>query len=133
MVSVFLTSLACVTCICASTAAIIHALRLGTLDCTPPQVLSTTCTCKPRNETSSSIISSNSTINYVDLNCSEVENLLSMILVLSSVCNVIGAVVSLAYCYLHWSTRESRTSYVQVRTNIVNPNSRHIYTPNNKR
>lgn len=109
-------------------ASTIHLIRLTRLKCSPTQVPNATCVCRPYDSSFNETLSLNSndqTVNdgavkYVDLNCPEVESILTTLLIFSAVCNAIGAIVSGWYSYLHWSTRAKRPQYVKVRTN---PNS----------
>lgn len=71
---------------------------------------------------------------YVDLNCPEVESILTILLIFSSTCNGLGALVAAWYSYLHWSTRQKRPKYMQVRSNTISTSnaysSRPIYKSN---
>ncbi|XP_024946900.1 sarcospan isoform X2 [Cephus cinctus] len=130
VVSVFLSTLASAACIIACVASAMHLARLTGLECTPPRVLNATCVCRPRGDFSNP---SQSLLRYEDLNCPDVENILTILLIFSSTCNGLGAIVAGWYCYLHWSTREKRPKYMQVRTNPNSGNSilsRPIYNPN---
>lgn len=61
---------------------------------------------------------------YMDLNCPEVENILTILLIFSCTCNGLGALVAGWYSYLHWSTRYRRPKYTQVRTNTIAMNNK---------
>lgn len=72
-------------------------------------------------------------IRYMDLNCPEVENVLTILLIFSCACNGLGALVVGWYAYLHWGRKSKRPKYVQVRTNTIprnNPLNRPIYKSN---
>ncbi|XP_032682039.1 uncharacterized protein LOC116849221 [Odontomachus brunneus] len=130
-ISVFLALLATVTCMTACIFSAMHLSRLMELECTPARVLNATCVCRPRGAPPDSL---EGAVRYVDLNCPDVEGILTMLLIFSSACNGLSALVAVWYSYLHWSTRQKRPQYRQVRTNAVytnNPlNSRPIYKPN---
>ncbi|XP_031366246.1 uncharacterized protein LOC116185614 isoform X3 [Apis dorsata] len=129
--SVFLAILATVTCSIACVFSAIHLARLMGLECNPARVLNATCVCKPRESASNS---TETAVRYIDLNCPEVESILTILLIFSSTCNALGAIVTGWYTYLHWSTRNKRPKYMQVRTNPISGNnflsSRPIYNPN---
>ncbi|PBC31731.1 Sarcospan [Apis cerana cerana] len=129
--SVFLAILATVTCSIACVFSAIHLARLMGLECNPARVLNATCVCKPRESASNS---TETAVRYIDLNCPEVESILTILLIFSITCNALGAVVTGWYTYLHWSTRHKRPKYMQVRTNPISGNnflsSRPIYNPN---
>lgn len=129
--SVFLAALSTVACIVACVAAALHLVKLNGLECTPARVKTATCACRPRTELASP---SEPLLKYLDLNCPEVEGVLMILLIFSSVCNGVGALVAGVYCYLHCSTRDKKPKYIQVRTNSTNTpnplNSRPIYNPN---
>ncbi|XP_011050241.1 PREDICTED: uncharacterized protein LOC105143552 isoform X1 [Acromyrmex echinatior] len=131
VVSVFLAVLATVACVSACIFSAIHLSRLMGLECTPARVLNATCVCRPRGE---SLDSLEGIIRYIDLNCPEVESILTILLIFSCTCNGLGVLVAGWYSYLHWSTRYKRPKYTQVRTNTVSMNnkfnSRPIYKSN---
>ncbi|XP_060832749.1 uncharacterized protein LOC132916621 isoform X1 [Bombus pascuorum] len=131
VISVLLATLATVTCSIACVFSAIHLVRLMGLECNPARVLNATCVCKPRGNASNF---NESAVRYMDLNCPEVENILIILLIFSSTCNALGALVSGWYTYLHWSTRHKRPKYMQVRTTTISGNnflsSRPIYNPN---
>ncbi|RLU19137.1 hypothetical protein DMN91_009495 [Ooceraea biroi] len=131
MVSVFLAFMATVACISACASSAMHLSRLMGLECTPARVLNATCVCRPRDKPPDSF---EGAVRYVDLNCPEVENILTILLIFSCTCNGLGALIAGWYAYLHWSRRHKRPKYMQVRTNTIprnNPlNSRPIYKSN---
>ncbi|XP_023289706.1 uncharacterized protein LOC105699130 isoform X2 [Orussus abietinus] len=131
VISVFLASLASIACFVACIASALHLARLTGLECIPARVLNATCACRVKNETMDS--TSEPVLRYVDLNCPEVESILTILLIFSASSNGLGAIVAGWYCYLHWSTRNKRPKYVQVRTNPSSTNNfvnRPIYNPN---
>lgn len=129
----FLAILATVTCSIACVFSAIHLARLMGLECNPARVLNATCVCKPRENASNS---TETAVRYIDLNCPEVESILTILLIFSSTCNALGAMVTGWYTYLHWSTRHKRPKYMQVRTNPISGNnflsSRPIYNPSER-
>ncbi|XP_076385396.1 uncharacterized protein LOC100882553 isoform X3 [Megachile rotundata] len=131
VISVSLAILATVTCSIACVFSAIHLVRLMGLECNPARVLHAACVCRPREDTSNS---TEAAVRYMDLNCPEVESILTILLIFSSTCNALGAVVAGWYTYLHWSTRHKRPKYMQVRTSPTSGNSflssRPIYNPN---
>ncbi|XP_043286568.1 uncharacterized protein [Venturia canescens] len=129
VISVFLAALSTIACLVACVTAAMHLIKLNGLECTPARVKNATCACRPRTELASP---SEPLLRYVDLSCPEVEGILMILLIFSSACNLVGAIVAGIYCYLHWCTREKRPKYIQVRTNSTQNsiNSRPIYNPN---
>ncbi|XP_011315260.1 uncharacterized protein [Fopius arisanus] len=129
-ISIFLSILASLACLLACTAAIIHLVKLSGLECTPARVRNATCACRPKSNIASA---AEPALKYVDLNCPEVEGILTILLILSACCNALGAIIASWYLYLHWGTRDNRPKYIKVRTS-VNPSvaldSRPIYNPN---
>ncbi|XP_011629556.1 uncharacterized protein LOC105422035 isoform X2 [Pogonomyrmex barbatus] len=121
LVSVFLAILATIACVSACIFSAMHLSRLMRLECTPARVLNATCVCRPRGEPSDSL---EGVVRYMDLNCPEVENILTILLIFSCTCNGLGALVAGWYSYLHWSTRYKRPKYTQVRTNTVSTNNK---------
>ncbi|XP_020291765.1 uncharacterized protein LOC109858681 isoform X2 [Pseudomyrmex gracilis] len=112
--SVFLTVVATIACGSAFIFSVAHFSRLKILECTPAQVPNATCICRPRDEPSDSL---KGAIRYLDLNCSEVENTLKLLVIISFALNGLGTVLAGLYTYLHWKTRHKRPKYMQVRTN----------------
>ncbi|XP_066592553.1 uncharacterized protein [Prorops nasuta] len=128
VVSVFLAVLATSACIIACAASAMHLARLTGLECSPARVLNATCVCRSRDDTAAL---AETAIKYMDLNCPEVESILTILLIFSSTCNAFGAIVAAWYTYLHWSTRDRRPKYIQVATNSRNTfTQRPIYNPN---
>lgn len=128
--SLFLAFLATIACIIACVSSAIHLSRLMGLECTPARVLNATCVCRPRDEPADSL---EGAVRYMDLNCPEVENVLTILLIFSCACNGLGALVVGWYAYLHWGRKSKRPKYVQVRTNTIprnNPLNRPIYKSN---
>ncbi|KAG7189820.1 hypothetical protein KM043_017480 [Ampulex compressa] len=132
VISVFLAALATATCTIACVSSTMHLVRLLGLECTPARVSNGTCICRPRETASNS--TETTAVQYLDLNCLEVENILPILLIFSATCNALGALIAGWYTYLHWSTRNKRPKYIQVRTNPTSGNhslnSRPIYNPN---
>ncbi|XP_076649737.1 uncharacterized protein LOC143357263 [Halictus rubicundus] len=131
VISVFLATLATATCSIACVFSALHLARLMGLECNPARVLNATCVCRPRYDATNS---TETAVRYMDLNCPEVESILTILLIFSCTCNALGAIVAGWYTYLHWSTRNKRPKYMQVRTTqnsgINYLNSRPIYNPN---
>ncbi|XP_015185084.1 PREDICTED: uncharacterized protein LOC107070990 [Polistes dominula] len=123
-ISALLAISASVACILACISAAMHLALLMRLECTPARVLNATCVCRPRGEqqgnaTMTAITdASSAVVKYLDLNCPEVESILTILLIFSSTCNAFGAIVAGWYSYLHWSTRRKRPKYVPVRTMV---------------
>lgn len=113
-ISVILAVLASVACVLACVFSAMHLARLMRQVCTPAHVLNATCVCKPQEH--ENVTASEMSVKYMDLNCPEVESILTILLIFSSTCNALGAIVSGWYSYLHWSTRRKRPKYVPVRT-----------------
>ncbi|KZC08271.1 PREDICTED: uncharacterized protein LOC107186599 [Dufourea novaeangliae] len=132
LVSVFLATLATATCCVACAFSAIHLVRLMGFECNPARVLNATCVCRPREDLLSN--TTETTVRYMDLNCPEVESILTILLIFSCTCNALGAFIAGWYTYLHWSTRNKRPKYMQVRTGPIAGtsylNSRPIYNPN---
>ncbi|XP_029160016.1 uncharacterized protein LOC114932011 isoform X2 [Nylanderia fulva] len=130
VVSVFLAILATVACVSACIFSAMHLSRLMGLECTPARVLNATCVCRPRGEPPDSL---DGAVRYMDLNCPEVEGILTILLIFSCTCNGLGVLVAGCYSYLHWSTRYKRPKYIQVRTNNISMNNalsnKPIYKP----
>ncbi|XP_054013197.1 uncharacterized protein LOC128895018 [Hylaeus anthracinus] len=131
LLSLFLATLATVTCSIACVFSAMHLLRLMQLECNAARLESETCVCRPPTVPSNS---TESAVRYVDLNCPEVESILTMLLIFSCTCNAVGAFLAGWYTYLHWSTRNKRPKYMQVRTGPNAGNNflggRPIYNPN---
>ncbi|EFN83903.1 hypothetical protein EAI_00457 [Harpegnathos saltator] len=123
-ISVFLAVLATVACITACVSSTMHLSRLMELECTPARLLNATCVCRPRGAPPDSFEFIEGAVRYVDLNCPDVQGILTILLIFSSVCNGLSALVAGWYSYVHWSTRQKRpqAQYRQVRTNAVYTN-----------
>ncbi|XP_011882855.1 PREDICTED: uncharacterized protein LOC105570338 isoform X2 [Vollenhovia emeryi] len=126
VVSVFLAVLATIACMSACVFSAIHLSRLMGLECTPARVLNATCVCRPRGESPDSL---EGAVRYIDLNCPEVESILTILLIFSCTCNGLGALVAGWYSYLHWSTRYQRPKYTKVRTNTISMNNKFSNRP----
>ncbi|KAL6422667.1 hypothetical protein ACFW04_010718 [Cataglyphis niger] len=131
VVSVFLAVLATIACVSACVFSAMHLSRLMGQECTPARVLNATCVCRPRGEPPDSL---KGAVRYMDLNCPEVEDILTILLIFSCSCNGLGILLAGCYSYLHWSTRYKRPKYIQVRTNNMSTNNttlnnRPIYKP----
>ncbi|XP_029665594.1 uncharacterized protein LOC115236998 [Formica exsecta] len=130
VVSVFLAVLATMACVSACVFSAMHLSRLMGLECTPARVLNATCVCRPRGESPDSL---EDAVRYMDLNCPEVEDILTILLIFSCTCNGLGMLSAGCYSYLHWITRYKRPKYIQVRTNNMSTNNtlsnRPIYKP----
>lgn len=113
-ISTLLAISASVACVLACISATMHLAHLMRLECTPARVLNATCVCRPREQ--ANVTASEASVKYMDLNCPEVESILTILLIFSSTCNAFGAIVAGWYSYLHWSTRRKRPKYVPVRT-----------------
>nr|XP_050846839.1 sarcospan isoform X2 [Vespula vulgaris] len=113
-ISTLLAISASVACVLACISATMHLAHLMRLECTPARVLNATCVCRPREQANVTV--SEASVKYMDLNCPEVESILTILLIFSSTCNAFGAIVAGWYSYLHWSTRRKRPKYVPVRT-----------------
>lgn len=131
VISVLLVVLATITCLVACVASAIHLITLNGLECTPARVRNSTCACRSRSELASP---SEPILKYLDLNCPEVEGILTILLIMSAACNGLGTIIAGWYCYLHWSTRDKRPQYIKVRSSSRSTNSgldfRPIYNPN---
>ncbi|KRT84803.1 hypothetical protein AMK59_2077 [Oryctes borbonicus] len=112
VISIFLSTLAAITCLTACTFGIIHILCLSAMECETPADLTGTCLCRIETKNSLAPVK---TYHYMDLQCTEVRNVLTMLLIFSSVANGIGGIFSVWYIYLYWSSRYMYT-YSKVRT-----------------
>ncbi|PSN43504.1 hypothetical protein C0J52_13413 [Blattella germanica] len=104
--SIFLAVLATVSCFCACVFAMLHLVFLSSMQCEPAHVLHSTCVCQDIQRV----------YHYTDLNCPEVENILTILLIGSCAANGIGGILSVWYVFLHWSSRYSH-HYSEVKTN----------------
>ncbi|KAK9752295.1 hypothetical protein QE152_g4304 [Popillia japonica] len=112
VITIFLSTLAAITCLTACTFAVIHLLCLSAMECEPLVDLNDTCHCRI---TSKSSLAPVKAYHYLDLQCTEVRNVLTMLLIFSSVANAIGGLLSIWYIYLYWASRYMYT-YSKVRT-----------------
>lgn len=124
VISLTVSVIALVTCFCACIFAAIHLFFLYTMNCEPENVLNASCECRTPfglSIRSNNITESSSRIyKYLDLNCPEVHNILTILLIASLATNCIGGVLVVWYVYLHWSSRYSYV-YSQVKTNENKP------------
>lgn len=104
--SILCSLFASVAAFCASGFALIHLVRLYKSNCQPANELNAICVCKAAAYA----------LTYPDLNCPEVWNVLSVLLIGSSAANVIAGFLSAWYVILHWTSRTPR-SYTKVATN----------------
>uniref|UniRef100_A0A1B6E950 Sarcospan n=1 Tax=Clastoptera arizonana TaxID=38151 RepID=A0A1B6E950_9HEMI len=119
VVSLTVSAVALVTGFCACIFAAIHLFFLYTMTCVPENVLSENCECY--SVISNNITESSSRIyKYLDLNCLEVHNILSILIIASLATNLIGGILEILYVYLHWSSRYSYV-YSQVKTSDNKP------------
>ncbi|KAL1131100.1 hypothetical protein AAG570_012337, partial [Ranatra chinensis] len=110
VISVIASIGAAAACFCASVFAAVHLVWLYGMTCEPANVLNASCHCRSHSRV----------VSYVDLNCPEVWNILSILLIASTAANAIAGVLASWYVYLHWSSRYSYL-YSQVRTNDNRP------------
>ncbi|XP_014252299.1 uncharacterized protein LOC106668249 isoform X2 [Cimex lectularius] len=110
VISVICSLIAAIVSIMAAGFAIVHLVKLYRMVCEPANVLNASCICR----------SSTQVMFYLDLNCLEVWNILSILLIASTATNAIAGVLSSWYVLLHWSSRTLYT-YSQVRTNENRP------------
>lgn len=114
VLSVTLSTLSAVATFTASAFAIIHLVSLYTMTCSPPDQLDTTCICTKNDTTPIQ------SYHYVDLSCPEVDNILTILIILSCAANLIVGVLEVWYVYLHWASRYVYT-YSKVRTENNQP------------
>ncbi|XP_069692287.1 sarcospan [Periplaneta americana] len=110
VMSVFLAVVAGVTCFCACVFALLHLVFLSSMTCEPAHVLNATCVCQDGQRT----------YHYTDLNCPEVGNILTILLIGSCATNGIGGILATWYVFLHWSSRYAYL-YSEVKTNENKP------------
>jgi hypothetical protein len=110
VISVCVAVIAGVTCFCACVFALLHLIFLTSMECEPAHVLNATCLCQDGQRT----------YEYTDLNCLEVGNILTILLIGSCATNSIGGVVATWYVFLHWSSRYSYL-YSEVKTSDNKP------------
>jgi len=116
--SIFLSTVAGAACLTACAFAIVHLISLSTMSCAPLDQLNATCFCQVEsaNDTSLPVKS----YHYIDLNCPEVDHILSVLVIFSCGTNAIGGITALWYVYLHWASRYGYT-YSKVRTEENRP------------
>jgi hypothetical protein len=110
VMSVCFAVVAAVTCFCACVFALLHLVFLTSMTCEPAHVLNATCICQDMQRT----------YHYTDLNCPEVGNILTILLIGSCATNSIGGVLATWYVFLHWSSRYSYL-YSEVKTSDSKP------------
>ena len=108
--SVCFAVVAAATCFCACVFALLHLVFLTSMTCEPAHVLNATCVCQDVQRT----------YHYTDLNCPEVGNILTILLIGSCAANSIGGVLATWYVFLHWSSRYSYL-YSEVKTSDNKP------------
>ena len=108
--SVCFAVVAAVTCFCACVFALLHLVFLTSMTCELAHVLNATCVCQDLQRT----------YHYTDLNCLEVGNILTILLIGSCAANSIGGVLVMWYVFLHWSSRYSYL-YSEVKTSDYKP------------
>ena len=108
--SVCFAVVAAATCFCACVFALLHLVFLTSMTCEPAHVLNVTCVCQDVQRT----------YHYTDLNCPEVGNILTILLIGSCAANSIGGVLATWYVFLHWSSRYSYL-YSEVKTSDNKP------------
>lgn len=117
VISIFLSTIAAITCLTACTFGIIHLLCLSAMECDSPIELDGTCYCRITSKNSLAPVKA---YHYMDLQCAEVENVLTTLLISSSVGNGVGGLLCVWYIYLYWSSRYMYT-YSKVRTKDNTP------------
>lgn len=110
VMSVCVAVVAGVTCFCACIFALLHLIFLTSMECEPAHVLNATCICQDGQRV----------YQYTDLNCLEVGNILTILLIGSCATNSIGGVLATWYVFLHWSSRYSYL-YSEVQTSDNKP------------
>ncbi|RZF46392.1 hypothetical protein LSTR_LSTR007925 [Laodelphax striatellus] len=108
------------TCFCAGAFAFLHLLFLSRAVCEPMNVLNATCVCRSVADSENVLDITAKVSRYQDLNCPEVENILSVLLIGSSAANLLGGLLVAWYVYLHWSSRYAYI-YSQVKTGDDKP------------
>jgi hypothetical protein len=113
-----ITILAALTCVCAMIFASVHVYVIKTSTCQPVDAQNVTCVCRVPTTVSEYDIMDlidvhSQTYQYPSLTCSQVTIVLVIALIVSATANVIGAVVSLYYVFLHKTSTFSH-KYSQV-------------------
>ncbi|KAF5288225.1 hypothetical protein FQA39_LY03993 [Lamprigera yunnana] len=117
ILSIFLSVIAGATCLTACIFAMIHLITLSSMTCTPIDQINATCYCKVETANSTLPVKS---YHYIDLNCVEVNDILTILIIFSCATNGIGGLLSLWYVYLHWMSRYTY-NYSKVRTEENRP------------
>ena len=119
-----MTILAALTCVCAFIFASIHVYVIKTSKCQPVDVQNATCVCHVPTTVSEysfdPIDVLSQTYQYPSLTCSQVTIVLVIALIISAGANVIGAIVSLYYVFLHKTSTFSH-KYSQVPATDSSP------------
>lgn len=113
-----MTILAALACVCALIFASVHVYVIKTSQCEPVDARNVTCVCHVPTTVSEydfmDLIDVHSqAYQYPSLTCSQVTKVLVPALIVSATANVIGAVVSLYYVFLHKTSTFSH-KYFQV-------------------
>ncbi|XP_075229308.1 uncharacterized protein LOC142328970 isoform X2 [Lycorma delicatula] len=120
VLSIIVSILAGGACFCASAFGVLHLLFLSKATCEPFNVLNSTCVCRIVIDSEYVTDITNKFYRYSDLNCLEVQNILSVLLIGSTAANFFSGLLIAWYVFLHWSSRYSYV-YSQVRTNENKP------------
>ncbi|XP_066995201.1 sarcospan [Anabrus simplex] len=120
VISVTFAVLAAFACFCACVFALLHLVFLARMSCEPAHVLNATCICRSGGEETAANGTTQRMYHYADLNCPEVENILTVILIGSCAANGIAGVLATWYVFLHWNSRYTYM-YSEVKTNENNP------------
>ena len=118
VVSVSLAALASLAAMCAAAFALLHLLSLAGSTCSPAQQLNATCGCEPTADWARWAGTAHR--EYPDLNCPEVESLLTVLLTGSGAANLLAALLAGWYVLLHWTSRYANV-YAKVRTTEAAP------------
>ncbi|XP_071444587.1 sarcospan isoform X2 [Hetaerina americana] len=136
VISVTLSILVIVTCLCASVFALLHVIFLSKMACHSTTLtadisaINSSCVCTNIPAIASQVDelyrmhSVGRTYYYPDLSCEDVEGLLFIFLITSCLLNAVAAFVSFVYVFLHWS---SRYMYVYSGVNSSDENPIVIY------
>ena len=119
-----LAALACLSALCASAFALLHLVTLWGSTCSPAQQLNATCSCEPTAAwaqwAGSGSGPGSAGRQYPDLNCPEVESLLTVLLTGSGAANALAGLLAGWYVLLHWTSRYANV-YAKVRTTEAAP------------
>nr|XP_023014899.1 uncharacterized protein LOC111504551 [Leptinotarsa decemlineata] len=94
---------------------LMHLITLESAVCSPPGKLETTCLCRS-NSTEESL--QTDSYHYVDLSCSEVNNILWTLVLVTCVTNAVILLFEMVYLYLHWISKDIH-EYSRVPTKIT--------------